>query len=107
MMRFCSASTERIFSASRSPRDGNAVPCAFGGYRFIWIPLFFLNNYQLDIKDTAIFAAGVFLGGVVGDTVGGVLSDSIYHRTGNLRLARLSIIILGFVGALLSLLPLF
>lgn len=70
-----------------------------------WLPLFFLNNYKIDIKQSAIFAAGVFLAGVVGDTLGGVLSDKILHRTGNIRLARLSIILLGFVGAFLSLLP--
>jgi MFS family permease len=70
-----------------------------------WIPQFFLNNYQLDIKRSAIFAAGVFLAGVVGDTCGGVLSDAILRRTGRVRLARLSVTIIGFVGALGSLLP--
>ena len=70
-----------------------------------WLPLFFLNTYKIDIMQSAIFAAGVFLAGVVGDTLGGVLSDKILLRTGNVRLARLSIILLGFVGAFLSLLP--
>ena len=70
-----------------------------------WIPQFFLNNFRLDIKQSAIFAAGVFLAGVVGDTCGGVLSDTILRRTKKVRLARLSIIIIGFVGALVSLLP--
>jgi len=70
-----------------------------------WIPQFFLNNFRLDIKQSAIFAAGVFLAGVVGDTCGGVLSDSIFRRTKRVRLARLSVIIIGFVGALVSLLP--
>jgi MFS family permease len=70
-----------------------------------WLPLFFKNTYSLDIRSSAIFATGVFLGGVVGDTLGGVFSDSIYHRTGNVRFARLSITVLGFVGALLSLVP--
>lgn len=72
-----------------------------------WLPLFFKNSYNLDIKNSAIFASGVFFAGVVGDTLGGVLSDGIYKRTGNLRLARLSITVLGFVGAFLSLMPIF
>ena len=72
-----------------------------------WIPQFFLNNYKLDIKQSAIFAAGVFLAGVVGDTCGGVLSDTILRRTKRVRLARLSIVIIGFIGALSSLLPMF
>jgi len=70
-----------------------------------WLPLFFKNNYSMDIKKSAIFASGVFFAGVVGDTLGGVLSDCLYHRTGRLRLARLSVTVLGFLGAFFSLLP--
>ena len=36
---------------------------------------------------------------------GGVVSDFLYHKTGNVRFARLSVILVGFVGAFLSLLP--
>ncbi len=71
-----------------------------------WLPLFFKNNFSLDIKNSALFASGVFFAGGVGDTLGGVLSDQILHRTGKLRFARLSVVIFGFFGALLSLLPL-
>jgi MFS family permease len=72
-----------------------------------WLPLFFKNNYQLDIKNSALFASGVFLAGVVGDSLGGILSDGIFKRTGNVRFARLSVIVAGFTGALLSLAPIF
>ena|SRR6202046_670659 len=70
-----------------------------------WLPLFFKNNYHMDLKDSAIFASGVFFAGVVGDTLGGVISDFLLRRTGNVRFARLSVTILGFTGAFLSLLP--
>jgi MFS family permease len=70
-----------------------------------WLPLFFKTNYNMEIGKSAIFASGVFFAGVVGDTLGGVLSDALLKRTGNLRLARLGIIVLGFAGAFLSLLP--
>jgi MFS family permease len=70
-----------------------------------WLPLFFKNTYSLDIKNSALFASGVFFAGVVGDSVGGVLSDHILKRTGRIRLARLSVIVTGFAGALMSLLP--
>ena len=40
-----------------------------------------------------------------GDSVGGVISDKILDRTGNVRLARLSVTVAGFAGALLSLFP--
>jgi MFS family permease len=70
-----------------------------------WLPLFFKNNFQLDLKNSALFASGVFFAGVVGDTLGGILSDRILHKTGKVRFARLSIVLLGFVGAFISLVP--
>ncbi len=70
-----------------------------------WLPLFFKNNYSLDLKNSALFASGVFFAGVIGDSVGGVISDRILERSGNVRLARLSVTVVGFAGALLSLMP--
>ena len=70
-----------------------------------WLPLFFKNSYSLDIKNSALFASGVFFAGVVGDSLGGILSDWLFRRTGNVRFARLSVIVLGFAGALGSLFP--
>ncbi|MES2472141.1 MAG: MFS transporter [Pseudomonadota bacterium] len=70
-----------------------------------WLPLFFKTNYDMDIRKSAIFASGVFFAGVVGDTLGGVMSDYVLKRTGNLRTARIGVTVFGFVGAFLSLLP--
>jgi MFS family permease len=70
-----------------------------------WLPLFFKNNFGLDIKNSALFASGVFFAGVLGDSMGGILSDRILKRTGRIRFARLSVIVAGFAGALASLLP--
>ncbi|MHC2252491.1 sugar phosphate permease [Bradyrhizobium embrapense] len=50
-----------------------------------WLPLFFKNNYSLDLKNSALFASGVFFAGVVGDSIGGVISDRILERSGNVR----------------------
>jgi sugar phosphate permease len=63
-----------------------------------WMPSFFMHDYQLDLKKAALFSAGVLFAGVVGDTVGGLLSDAILKRTGNVGLARVSVIVLGFLG---------
>jgi nitrate/nitrite transporter NarK len=71
-----------------------------------WIPAYFLHSHQLDLKRSAVFAAGVFFAGVVGDTLGGLISDTIAHRTGNLKLARRNLVILGMLGAAASLVPL-
>ena len=70
-----------------------------------WIPSFFFQNFHLNLKSSALFSAGVFLSGVVGDTLGGVVSDRILKRTGNLRRARCWVIAGGLFGGFLFLIP--
>jgi MFS family permease len=70
-----------------------------------WIPSFFLRNYHLDLKQSAAFSAGVFFAGVIGDTLGGILSDRLLRRTGRRLESRRRVIILGFAGGLLFLAP--
>ena len=71
-----------------------------------WIPLYFLQQHGLDIKRSAIFASGVFFAGVVGDTLGGIISDWLLRRTGRRDVARRNLVVLGMLGAMLSLVPL-
>ncbi|CAM5434716.1 D-galactonate transporter OS=Afipia felis OX=1035 GN=dgoT PE=4 SV=1 [Afipia felis] len=70
-----------------------------------WLPSFFLHEFNLNIKKSALFAAGVFLAGVVGDTVGGLLSDGILRKTGDVNKARIGVIVLGFMGSFCFMLP--
>ncbi|WP_430914036.1 MFS transporter [Methylobacterium sp. sgz302541] len=70
-----------------------------------WIPSYFLHEHNLDIKKSAIFASGVFFAGVVGDTVGGIVSDRILRKTGSVSKARVSVIVVGFLGAFAFMLP--
>jgi sugar phosphate permease len=70
-----------------------------------WIPSFFVQVYRLDLGKTALFSTAVLLAGVIGDTVGGVLSDAVLQRTANLLLARCGVIVLGFTGACGFLMP--
>jgi MFS family permease len=70
-----------------------------------WLPSFFLHEYKLDLKKSALFAAGVFFAGVVGDTVGGIVSDRILRRTGDVGKARISVIVVGFLGSFCFMLP--
>jgi MFS family permease len=72
---------------------------------FTWLPIFFLHGYGLDLKSTAMFSSGVFFSGVVGDTVGGIISDTIMHRTGNVEAARRNVIVASLLGAFVCLLP--
>jgi MFS family permease len=70
-----------------------------------WIPAFFFENYHLNLQSSAMFSAGVLFAGVIGDTVGGVMTDRLLRKTGSLLVARRSVIIAGFLGALVFLCP--
>jgi MFS family permease len=70
-----------------------------------WIPSFFVQSYQLKLSDSALFASGVFFAGVVGDTLGGVVSDRIYERTGDRNKARRNLVAAGFLCSLVSMVP--
>lgn len=72
-----------------------------------WIPQYFLHNYSLNLMQSAFSASAVFLAGVVGDTLGGAVTDAIYSRTGSLKLARSWMVGLCMLLAILSLIPLF
>jgi MFS transporter, ACS family, glucarate transporter len=72
-----------------------------------WIPQYFLHSHDVDLKHSALFASGVFFAGVVGDTLGGVVTDRILTRTGSLTRARcrmVSVLMLLSVAALVPLL---
>jgi MFS family permease len=71
-----------------------------------WIPSFFAQSHGLNLKSSALFSAGVFFAGVVGDTLGGIVSDWLLRRTSDLRVARRNMVIGGLLGAALSLVPL-
>jgi MFS family permease len=70
-----------------------------------WIPSFFYQNYQQNLTQSAFYSAGVFLAGVIGDTLGGVASDRILHRTGDRAAARRNVIVAGMLGGFLFLIP--
>ncbi|CAN7307722.1 MFS transporter [Burkholderia sp. CF099] len=71
-----------------------------------WIPQYFLHSYQLDLKKSAIFASAVFFAGVIGDTLGGIVTDKVFERTGNLRRARSWMVSICMLLTLASLVPL-
>src|SRR5258707_5269750 len=70
-----------------------------------WIPSFFYQNYQQNLMQSAFYSADVFLAGVIGDTLGGVVSDQILHRTGDRTAARRNVIVAGMLGGFLFLIP--
>ena len=71
-----------------------------------WIPSFFKGQYHLDLKNSALFASGVFLSGVVGDTLGGMASDGLFKKTGNAKLARCNLVAVMMFLCAVALVPL-
>ena len=42
-----------------------------------WIPQYFLHSQHLDLKQSALFSSSVFFAGVIGDTLGGIVTDRL------------------------------
>jgi sugar phosphate permease len=65
-----------------------------------WLPSFFVSHFHIDLKHSALYTAAVFLAAVVGNTAGGMLTDSLYTRSGKLNASRRNVVILGFAGSI-------
>jgi MFS family permease len=70
-----------------------------------WIPQYFLHNYHMNLKNSAVFASGVFFAGVLGDSLGGYLTDWLLTRTQSRTKARSYMVVVCNLAALASLLP--
>ena len=70
-----------------------------------WIPSYFLHSYNLKLSSSALFSFGVFLGGVVGDALGGIVSDRIFEKTGDRKKARRDLVIFGFLCSMVLMIP--
>jgi len=76
----------------------------------LWVFLTWLPSYLSEARGFALDRMAIvtmlpLMAGVVSDTLGGVLSDAIYRRTGNLRLARRTLLVAGLGGAFVFLVP--
>jgi MFS family permease len=71
-----------------------------------WIPTFLADTFDLPLSKYALFTSLVLVGGVVGDTVGGMFADFLLRRTGNLRNSRRTVLLIGLIGSLVWLAPL-
>jgi sugar phosphate permease len=70
-----------------------------------WLPSYLKEARGFDLRQLALFTALPLLAGVVGDTLGGVVSDKLFKWTGRLRLARCAVLVTGMGGSLLFLIP--
>ena len=83
----------RVPTLALAKRIAPVMMCQFaygvGLWLFVsWLPLYFMNKHGLNLKTSALLSALTFGAGLIGDALGGVLSDHVFHRTGNKRLAR-------------------
>ena len=85
-------------------RAAVSSPLHFGSGQIVG-PLVPLRSFGLNLKRSALFSMGVFFAGVVGDTLGGIVSDSILQRTGNVVRARSHLVFVSLVGSLICLVP--
>ncbi len=70
-----------------------------------WLPSYLKDARGFDLKQLALFTALPLLAGVIGDTLGGVVSDAVFKRTGDLKFARRIMLVIGLGGALIFILP--
>ena len=79
------------------------------GYTFwiyiTWLPTYLTEARHISFGALALAVTIPLAGGVPGDLVGGWLSDYIYKRTGNLNLARRTLIAGAFVGTFVFIIP--
>jgi MFS family permease len=72
-----------------------------------WMPQYLQHAQNLDLKVAAWFALAVGLAGMVGDTLGGVVSDWVFKLTGDLAKARRNVVMGSLLGSLVFLTPVF
>ncbi|HZJ65402.1 MAG TPA: MFS transporter [Kofleriaceae bacterium] len=64
-----------------------------------WLPQFLQKQFSIDLKQSAIYLTIVYFFGFIGDSVGGIVSDYLLHRTGRLTFSRLVVIVPGMLCA--------
>jgi sugar phosphate permease len=88
-----------------------AIMFAYFTYIYcLWIFLTWLPTYLVEARHFTLIKVGMLaslplFAGVVGDTVGGLATDWLLHKTGNARLARRSVAITGLLGCAVFIVP--
>lgn len=63
-----------------------------------WMPLYFMHKYGQSLGWSATLSGLLLFGGVVGDTLGGMISDRLLDRTGKRGVARSCLIAFALAG---------
>jgi MFS family permease len=74
---------------------------AWGLWMYVtWLPSIFVSYFHMELKHSAFYIGAVFMAAVVGNTAGGMLTDWLYARTGNVNASRRNVVILAFGGSI-------
>jgi sugar phosphate permease len=81
--------------------------CFFFGTNFYltWYPTYLREHRHLSLAALGLWATIPLFAGMAGDLTGGSLSDLIFHRTSNARLARRGVAAPGFLLAAVFIIP--
>jgi MFS transporter, ACS family, hexuronate transporter len=77
------------------------VAMAFFAFNYVlyfflsWLPSYFTDYQHLDIKHMSVVGILPWLGATLGFVLGGIISDALYKRTGNVLFARKTVIMMG------------
>jgi sugar phosphate permease len=70
-----------------------------------WLPSYLVDHQGFSIVKMGLFASLPLFAGVIGDTVGGIITDKILHKTKNMKFARKVVAIPSMLGAAIFLIP--
>lgn len=70
-----------------------------------WFPTYLKEHRGLTLKQMGFYASLPLFAGVLGDFLGGWVSDRIAHQTNNLKLARSGVALAGFLIAAAGIIP--
>ena len=88
-----------------------AIMCAYFTYVYClyifltWLPSYLVEARHFTLLKVGFLASLPLFAGVIGDTVGGLATDWLLKRTGNTKLARRSVAIVGLLGCAVFIVP--
>ena len=78
----------------------------YGTYFYItWFPAYLVEYRHLPLRTMGAFASLPLFAGLIGDLVGGALTDAVYRKTGKLKLARRMIAAPAMLASAVCLIP--
>lgn len=62
-----------------------------------WFPTYLVQARSFTLTEMGLYASAPLMGGVLGNIVGGLASDHMLKRTGNLKMSRRAVAVIGFL----------